>query len=102
METDNSGETYTVVVNHEEQYSIWPAHKDIPLGWQEVGTRGTKEECLAHIEQVWTDRAEIPGYRITQQPALLRHFTCHLEPVAGSRARPGSSRTARPAARSGH
>lgn len=47
--------TYTVVVNHEEQYSIWPAHREVPLGWREVGVRGTKAECLAHIEQVWTD-----------------------------------------------
>lgn len=47
--------TYTVVVNHEEQYSIWPAHKDLPLGWSEVGKRGSKDECLEHIKEVWTD-----------------------------------------------
>ena len=47
--------TYTVVVNHEEQYSIWPTHKDMPLGWNGVGKTGTKEECLAHIKDVWTD-----------------------------------------------
>ena len=46
---------YTVVVNHEEQYSIWPADRELPLGWNEAGRRGTKEECLAYIEEVWTD-----------------------------------------------
>lgn len=47
--------TYRVVVNHEEQYSIWPADRDLPLGWNDAGKSGTKKECLDHIEQVWTD-----------------------------------------------
>lgn len=46
---------YRVVVNHEEQYSIWLADRDIPLGWQDVGKIGTKEECLSYIGDVWTD-----------------------------------------------
>jgi len=46
---------YSVVINHEEQYSVWFADRDIPLGWREVGKSGTKAECLAHIEEVWTD-----------------------------------------------
>jgi MbtH protein len=46
---------YTVVVNHEEQYSIWPEGREIPLGWREVGVTGSKEECLSHIGEVWTD-----------------------------------------------
>ncbi len=46
---------YQVVVNHEEQYSIWPADRDIPLGWQAVGKSGTKEACLDYIKEVWTD-----------------------------------------------
>jgi len=46
---------YTVVVNHEEQYSIWPAHREIPAGWRAAGKTGTKTECLDHIETVWTD-----------------------------------------------
>ncbi|HEX2191393.1 MAG TPA: MbtH family NRPS accessory protein [Longimicrobiaceae bacterium] len=46
---------YKVVVNHEEQYSIWPAHKELPLGWNEVGKQGLKDECLAYIKEVWTD-----------------------------------------------
>ena len=47
--------TYKVVVNHEEQYSIWPADRENPLGWGDVGKSGTKAECLAHIREVWTD-----------------------------------------------
>lgn len=46
---------YTVVVNGEEQYSIWPLERDIPLGWREGGKSGTRQECLDYIEQVWTD-----------------------------------------------
>jgi MbtH protein len=46
---------YKVVANHEEQYSIWPADRENPLGWQEVGKSGTKDECLAYIKEVWTD-----------------------------------------------
>lgn len=46
---------YQVVVNHEEQYSIWPAHKELPLGWNAVGKEGLKADCLAYIEEVWTD-----------------------------------------------
>jgi MbtH protein len=46
---------YIVVVNHEEQYSIWPADKPIPAGWAQTGEKGTKEECLLHIKRVWTD-----------------------------------------------
>lgn len=46
---------YTVVANHEEQYSIWFANKEIPPGWREAGKQGTKAECLAYVEEVWTD-----------------------------------------------
>jgi len=46
---------YSVVVNHEEQYSIWPVHRDLPLGWHDAGKSGSKAECLAYIKAVWTD-----------------------------------------------
>ena len=46
---------YKVVVNHEEQYSIWPADRENALGWNDAGKSGTKEECLAYIKEVWTD-----------------------------------------------
>lgn len=48
-------EIYKVVVNHEEQYSIWPAEKANPLGWTDAGKSGSKTECLAFIKEVWTD-----------------------------------------------
>jgi MbtH protein len=47
--------TYKVVVNHEEQYSIWPEQRDNPAGWNSTGKTGSKEECLAHIKETWTD-----------------------------------------------
>jgi uncharacterized protein YbdZ (MbtH family) len=46
---------YKVVLNHEEQYSIWPEYKENPLGWKDVGKAGPKAECLAYIKEVWTD-----------------------------------------------
>jgi MbtH protein len=57
MNPDEQEDTtiYTVVVNHEEQYSIWPADRELPLGWNAVGKIGLKAECLAYIKEVWTD-----------------------------------------------
>ena len=52
-EEDNT--IYKVVVNGEEQYSIWPAHRENPLGWNDAGKSGTKPECLAYVKDVWTD-----------------------------------------------
>jgi MbtH protein len=46
---------YAVVLNDEEQYSIWPTDREVPAGWHLDGPRGTKQVCLAHIELVWTD-----------------------------------------------
>jgi MbtH protein len=55
MEQKEDYATYKVVVNHEEQYSIWPIDRENALGWRDAGKSGTKEECLAHIKEVWTD-----------------------------------------------
>lgn len=55
MDEQQDNTTYIVVVNHEEQYSIWPDYKEIPLGWKDAGKRGPKDECLAYIKEVWTD-----------------------------------------------
>ncbi|MFF2011449.1 MbtH family protein [Streptomyces sp. NPDC058195] len=49
------GMEYVVVINIEEQYSIWPAHQDVPEGWRALDTRGQKAECLNYIERTWTD-----------------------------------------------
>ncbi|HWG21471.1 MAG TPA: MbtH family NRPS accessory protein [Terracidiphilus sp.] len=46
---------YQVVMNGEEQYSIWPANRDLSAGWTAVGKQGTKNDCLAFIQEVWTD-----------------------------------------------
>ena len=54
-DTDEVNMLYKVVVNHEEQYSIWPADKENPLGWQDAGKNGLKTECLTYIKDVWTD-----------------------------------------------
>lgn len=51
----NEAQTYTAVINDEEQYSVWPVHLELPPGWRPVGSRGTKTECLSYIEEVWTD-----------------------------------------------
>ncbi|MCP3410281.1 MbtH family protein [Bradyrhizobium sp. CCGB01] len=64
MVFDRDDVTFTVVVNHEEQYSIWPTFKEIPGGWKAAGKTGSKKECLDHIEHVWTD----------MRPLSLRKF----------------------------
>ena len=66
---ENDVTIYKVVVNHEEQYSIWPADRENPLGWRDVGKSGPKSECLAYIEEVWTD----------MRPLSLRQ---HMEEMA--------------------
>ena len=62
---------YKVVVNHEEQYSIWPADRENPLGWRDAGKTGTKDECLEHIREVWTD----------MRPLSVRRKTAETEPI---------------------
>jgi MbtH protein len=52
---DEDDTIYEVVINHEEQYSIWPNNRELPLGWNTLGKSGTKQECLDYIEEVWTD-----------------------------------------------
>jgi MbtH protein len=57
--------TLKVVVNDEEQYSIWPADRENAAGWRDAGKTGTKEECLSWIKETWTD----------MRPASLRRTT---------------------------
>ncbi len=59
---------YKVVVNHEEQYSIWPAERDNAPGWRDTGRTGTRAECLAHIESVWTDMRPLSVRQRMDQP----------------------------------
>jgi len=59
--------TYTVVLNDEEQYSIWPADRPNALGWKDAGKVGSKEECLAHTQVVWTDMRPLSLRKKMQQ-----------------------------------
>ncbi len=55
MAFDREDALYKVLINHQEQYSLWPDYKAVPGGWREAGKQGNKADCLAYVEQVWTD-----------------------------------------------
>lgn len=55
MSEEADSQRYLVVKNHEEQYSLWPESKPLPLGWSNGGKSGSRAECLDYIEHVWTD-----------------------------------------------
>jgi MbtH protein len=55
FESETDDRAYTVLVNDEEQYSLWLAHRAIPAGWRAAGKVGSKQECLAYVEAHWTD-----------------------------------------------
>lgn len=48
-------QTYIVLLNEEDQYSLWPFHKEIPSGWRTTGHQGTKQECINYVENLWLD-----------------------------------------------
>lgn len=54
-DTEETKATHIVLINDEEQYSLWPRNKKIPLGWRNVGKEGTEEECMKYVDEVWTD-----------------------------------------------
>ncbi|MBH8554246.1 MbtH family protein [Nostocaceae cyanobacterium CENA357] len=60
---------YKVVINHEEQYSLWPADQINPLGWQDAGKSGLKQECLDYIKQVWTDMRPLSLRQLMEKSA---------------------------------
>jgi MbtH protein len=69
MDTDDTNDTiYKVVMNHEEQYSIWPTWRDNAPGWRDAGRSGTRAECLEYIRTVWTDMRPL---------SLRRHMEAH-------------------------
>jgi MbtH protein len=72
MNRDEKEDTtiYKVVVNHEDQYSIWPADRENPLGWRDEGCSGNKETCLAHIKEVWTDMRPLSLRKKMDQAAV--------------------------------
>jgi MbtH protein len=59
---------HRVVVNHEGQYSLWFADREIPAGWSDAGKGGTREECLAYVEEVWTDMRPLSLRRAMGEP----------------------------------
>ena len=69
---DEDTRTYRVLVNHEEQYSLWLEYKDIPNGWRDTGKLGSRQECMAWVDEVWTD----------MRPLSLRK---HMEETAEAR-----------------
>ncbi|MCP2166882.1 MbtH family protein [Goodfellowiella coeruleoviolacea] len=69
MQDTEDKRTYAVVVNDEEQYSIWPQTREVPAGWRAVGVTGSKEECLAHIDEVWTDMRPLSLRRAMSEQA---------------------------------
>ena len=66
---DDDTQTYLVVLNDEEQYSIWPADRDMPPGWRGDGFSGLEADCLAHIGEVWTDMRPLSLRRAMEQAA---------------------------------
>lgn len=68
-EQDEDARAYTVLVNEEEQYSLWLADLRIPAGWRAVGKSGTKQECLDYVNKVWTDMRPLSLRRAMDQPA---------------------------------
>src|SRR4051794_3077397 len=64
--------TYKIVVNHEGQYSLWPAGRANPLGWSDAGKGGTREECLPHIEALWTDMRPLSLRKAMDEPGRVR------------------------------
>jgi MbtH protein len=70
QETQPDETLYKVVVNHEEQYSIWPADRENPLGWRDAGQRGSKDACLAYIQEVWSDMRPLS---LRQRTAAREH-----------------------------
>lgn len=68
MSFDGEDATFKVVVNHEEQYSIWPDYLELPKGWTEVGMRGKRAECLEYIDQHWTDMRPLSLRRHMDDP----------------------------------
>jgi len=60
---------FQVVFNQDEVYSIWPLDRELPLGWKAEGMRGTKQECLDHIEKVWIDMRPISWRKKVEEDA---------------------------------
>lgn len=67
---EENNTVYQVVVNHEEQYSIWPDYKELPGDWKAVNKTGSKQDCLNYIKEVWTDMRPLSLRNQMEQAAL--------------------------------
>ena len=68
MSIDDEETMFRVVMNEEEQYSIWPAWRPVPGGWRDTGFSGKRKACVAYIDDVWLD----------MRPLSLRRFLAEL------------------------
>lgn len=71
MTGDDDTRTYAVVVNDEEQYSIWWDDRDLPAGWRREGFTGPRDACLAHVDEVWTDMRPLSLRRWMDEQAAI-------------------------------
>jgi MbtH protein len=80
MNNDDTADTkYRVVVNHEQQYSIWAADRPNPDGWRDAPKSGSKLECLAYIKEVWTDMRPISlRNKVEKLASVPEHSDVHL------------------------
>jgi MbtH protein len=76
---DSEDITYKVVVNHEEQYSIWDVDRPTPNGWRDAPKEGSKADCLAYIKEVWTDMRPLSLRKQMEKPAsVVERSDVHL------------------------
>jgi MbtH protein len=83
---DSEDITYKVVVNHEEQYSIWDVDRPTPNGWRDTPKKGSKSDCLAYVKEVWTDMRPLSLRKQMEKPAgVVERSDVHLNGKEGKR-----------------
>ena len=88
MAEEEDDREYKVLVNGEEQYSLWLAWQEIPKGWRDTGKIGKKADCLAYVKEVWTDMRPL---------SLRRHMEQHQAAMASqSKPAEGDANTGAP------
>jgi uncharacterized protein YbdZ (MbtH family) len=92
-EAQEDAATYKVVVNHEEQYSLWPVDRENPPGWHDAGKSGLKGECLTYIQEVWTDMRPLSLRRQMEAAAQNRAQSCLPTPPSRAEASSAAAST---------
>ena len=82
MSVEDDTRVYAVVVNDEEQYSIWLDDRELPAGWRREGTTGPRDACLAHIDQVWTDLRPLSLRQWMQEQGMQDQDGVNRAPVS--------------------